>query len=308
MPYYYEPPVEPIRPPGRVPVQPPLPPGSTPPAVNPVPPARPPRPPTPPPVPPSQPAPRRRGLPSTGQAPQAWPGWGIAPSWWVGWQPGAGQLNATNMAAFVHNMLLPWLDPNSQAEYARWLARQNPAVFGAGGYGPLSPNAPGQQLATPAWNLPWQAYQNRLRDLLSTGAAGTSTVGQQRTNPFNFEQMLRYYFGTNTPTETQRQEFMRAWAPVNWLADYVRTALGGMSDSWRQQSRAARANALTRLETLAREASGSEILQPYLALGEALVNPVMTGRRLSGGVGMSRAVSMPFGEAIRGSYRNPWAT
>jgi len=283
--YDKEPPVLPYLPPTMPHLPPPLPP--TPPVAPQVPAV-----PTGAPPPPRT-IPRRRGIPTWGTqkrtpAPTLGP-----PTGWQDWP--VASTDPTLWAQFVHNWLMMGLDPSTQWEVGHWLARQNPAVFGVKGYGPGAPANTffgyRQPQATP--EMPPGYLAQRLDLLLNSGKFDVQ----------NFANAI------GLPAET----VIPNWGPMSFIMDYLRTARQGLSTDWRQTSRAQRVQAMKRLATLRAEAEasqprqGAQSLAPYLSLAEMLVNPMVRRGRLSGGVGQQRVIQTPFGEAIRGVYRNPQA-
>lgn len=210
-----------------------------------------------------------------------------APSSWS--QPG-GFVNASvsdtgnNMAVYLYNQMLRYMDPNTKADSMEWLAQQNPGKFAAYANTQV-PHAP----------------QTR-----SYSGSNISYI-----DPSRLAAISNALQGMTLDTQYKPAR--------DYLKQYIDTALegyggelgiGGVKGQGRT-SRAAQEYAMRRLGTLTEQANSNPALATIATLGRNLVEPVIGVQSPAGGLGQRRAVSGPSGETYRRagvSARNPWAT
>ena len=184
-----------------------------------------------------------------------------------------GRLNVTNQ-------MLQYLDPETRRETQQYLARANPDLFRA--YG-MNPNA-----GTPV--APGQFDQAALINQIRAALTGLQAPGI--TSPAGV-----------TPGQTSATP----QSQLNWMRDYLNTAMGGLGGTRAQQQQAQ-----GRLKTLEEEArQGGESLGQYLTLAENITNPLGAGRGpLSGLLGRRRLSGQPQEEFMRQGLtrRNPFLT
>jgi len=195
----------------------------------------------------------------------------------LGLPPGMNQQDYIQQ--YLTNQALQYMDPSSRQETQQYLARTNPGMFRAYGMMQGGPTAPTQDTVDPA------ALRANIQNFANSMDFGRLS-----------RELTPNLGGASLPA---------ASSSMNWLQDYLRTAMGGMGGTRAQQQ-----FSQARLGTLEREAQAKpQDLGQYLTLAENLTNPVTRRAPISGLIGGRRAVQQGSDFMRRGLVRrNPYAT
>ena len=246
-----------------------------------------------------------------------------APDWYTnqlkGYVPGGRGTQASSISQEdylkqeLYNLVIPYLDPYTQASTARYLSRANPAD-------PAYANVQQKSGAMTAQQAKEFANPNRLNQITTLLERGMPSLLGDISAPKGASEITKWFqrptnyharvdpnaVDMGKPQESTQKAIESTGTALNWLTEALRTAGKGVGPgATRQDQNLARAH----LATLYKEAGNKPEVGQFTTLFENIMNPPTNKAPLSGIVGTMRTTGQTPDFQRKGvAFKNPYMT